>query len=249
MKPPLLPSTFTATAVTASSAAACTATVNGVDVPVSLARDLTVAAGDILLVHLVVDRYVGCCRLFTAAPTPDPVDPADPLVPDPNTALVTGRTVVLPTFTGTYRDGVWLTSTTDTLQGEYGGYGNATGVAVYGDKPATLAGATVLHATVRLARGPGGAAGPVGSTLWLVTETDQPAGAPTLTLSTAGPALEAGEDVDAFDVPVAWVQAMADGTAGGLALHDADGDPYVRMDGRGTDPAAWILTVDWERIS
>lgn len=244
-----IPATSTAVAVTASSGAACTATINGVDVVVSLARDLTVAAGDVLLVHRVVDRYVGCCRLFTTAPTPPEPDPDALVVPDPNAALVTGRTVIMPTFTGTYRDGVWLTSTTDTLQGEQGGYGNATGVAVYGVKPSTLDGATVLQATVRLTRLHGGPPGPAGTTLWLVTETDQPAGAPTLTSTTAGPALDRAETGDAFEVPASWVQAMADGTAGGLAVHDTDGDPYLRLAGRGTDPAAWMLVVDWERSS
>jgi hypothetical protein len=244
---PTVPETFLATATSASAAAACTARVNGVELPISLARDLTVASGDVLLVHKVVDRYVGCCRLFTAAPTPD----ADQLYeqPDPNTALVQGQTVIMPVFTGTYRDGVWLTSTSDTMQGAYGGFGNATGVAVYGPKPATLVGATVLQATVRLARGQGGLTTAAATTLRLVTETAQPPGAPTLTSSTAGPTLEPGESLEAFELPVAWGQALADGTAGGLALFDADGDPFARFDGRGTDPTAWMLTVDWERSS
>jgi hypothetical protein len=241
----MLPATTTATATTVSSGAACTARINGVEITVQLARDLTVAVGDILLVHKVVDRYVGCCRLFTAAPTPDDTFEQ----PDPNTALVQGRTVIMPVQTGTYRDAAWLTSTADTMQGEYGGYGNATGAAFYGAKPATLAGATVLQATVRVSRLPTGAAAAAATTLRLVTETEQPAGAPTLTSTTAGPSLLRGEDLDAFEVPVAWVQAMADGTAGGLALFDADGDPYARLAGRGTDPTAWMLTVDWERSS
>lgn len=240
-----LPLTTTATATSVSSGAACTARINGVEITVQLARDLTVAVGDILLVHKVVDRYVGCCRLFAAAPTPDD----EFLQPDPNTALVTGQTVIMPVYTGTYRDTVWLASTTDVMQGAAGGYGNATGVALYGDKPATLAGATVLQATVRVARGRSGATAPVATTLWLVTDTVQPAGAPTLTSSTAGPNLAAAAADDAFPVPTAWVQAMADGTSGGLALFDADGSPFARYDGRGADPAAWMLTVDWERSS
>jgi hypothetical protein len=247
VREPTVPATFLATATSASAAAACTARVNGVELAILLARDLTVASGDVLLVHKVVDRYVGCCRLFTAAPAPD----ADQLYeqPDPNTLLVQGQTVIMPTFTGTYRDSVWLTSTSDTMQGAYGGFGNATGVAVYGDKPATLTGSTVLQATVRVARGPGGLQASAATTLRLVTETDQPAGAPTLTSSTAGPVLAEGESLEAFELPVSWGQALADGTAGGLALFDGDGSPFARLDGRGTDPAAWMLTIDWERSS
>lgn len=241
----MLPDITTATATTISSGAACTARINGVELTVQLARDLTVAVGDVLLVHKVVDRYVGCCRLFTAAPTPDDTFEQ----PDPNTALVQGQTLIMPVATGTWRDASWLTSTADTLQGEYGGYGNATGVAFYGAKPATLDGATVLQATVHVGRGAGGLAAAAATTLWLVTETDQPAGAPTLTSSTAGPVLLQGETDEVFPVPTAWAQAMVDGTAGGLALFDADGDPYARYDGRGTDPAAWMLVVDWERSS
>src|SRR5687767_10224069 len=132
------PRTTTAQATTASSGAACSARVNGVVVTVQLARDLTVAAGDVLLVHLVDQVYYGCCRLFTAAAA-DTGDTYDG--PDPNAATVFGQLVVTPVFTGTWRDAAWSTATTDTIQGAAGGYGNATGAAFYGPKPATLAGA------------------------------------------------------------------------------------------------------------
>lgn len=246
MTRPVAPATYTTTgtATTASSGATCSVNINGSVVLVQVARDLTIGVGDVVLLHRVGDAYYGCCRLFPAAP--EETAPNE-LLPDPYPSTYTGRTVIMPVYTGTYRDSVWLTSTTDTLQGTRGGYGNATGAAFYGSKPGSLAGATVTAATVRLIRQPVGATGAQATILRLVTQTDQPAGAPTLTSTTAGPSLTPGEIVEAYPVPTAWAQAMADGTAGGLALFDGDGSPWVRYAGRGTDPTAWTLTIDWTR--
>lgn len=239
----MIPDTTTAQATSSSSGAACSARVNGVVVTVQLARDLTVAAGDVLLVHRVDQTYYGCCRLYASAAA----DPGAPDTPDPNTDPITGTTVIMPVYTGTYRDSAWSTATADTLQGVSGGFGNATGAAFYGSKPASLAGVTVAAASVRLRRGYGGPAAATAVTLNLVTETEQPAGAPTLTLSTAGPSLVPNQLSEAYPVPTAWAQALADGSAGGLAVYDADGSPFVRMAGRGSDPSAWLLSIDWSR--
>lgn len=231
-------STTTAQATGANSGATCAAIVNGVAMTIQLARDLTVASGDVLLVHLVDNTWYGCCRLYASAAAA--VDEYEG--PDPNVPVINGQTVVMPVTTGTYRDAAWKTSTTDTMQGATGGYGNATGAAFYGPKPATLTGVTVTGAAVRLRS----LAPLAATTLRLVTETEQPSGAPTLTSTTAGPSLAHNEVVD-YPVPTAWVQAMVDGTAGGLALFDGDGSPYSRYAGLGTDPAAWLLTIDWTR--
>lgn len=240
-----LPATTTAVATTASSGASCSANIGGVIVLVNLARDLTVAVGDTLLVHVVGQQYFGCCRLYSATVSTDDIEDG----PDPNVATVAGRTVFFPVATGTYRDGAWLTSTTDTMQGATGGYGNATGAAFYGGKPGSLAGAVVTAATVRLRRDRSGDPAPVATTLRLVTETAKPSGAPTLTSTTAGPTLGYDGADDAYPVPTAWAQGLADGTAGGLAVADADGSPYARLAGLGSDPAAWVLTIDWQRTS
>lgn len=238
-------STTTGTATTAASNCLVSVYLNGAIVTVNSARGLAVAVGDVVLMHRVEDAYYVCCVLYPTAPeeTAPNILPPDLLPP-----VYDGRTVVMPVYTGTYRNGAWLTSTTDTLQGVSGGYANATGTAFYGAKPASLTGTVVTAATVRLIRrAAAGAPGAQATTLRLVTESEQPAGAPTLTSTTAGPSLMEGETVEAYPVPTAWAQAMADGTAGGLALFDGDGSPYVRYAGRGTDPTAWTLTIDWTR--
>jgi hypothetical protein len=48
-------------------------------------------------------------------------------------------------------------------------------------------------------------------------------------------------------VPTAWAQSMVDGTAGGLAIYEADGSPYVILDGRGRYGSAFALTINWRR--
>src|SRR5690606_7960847 len=74
--------------------------------------------------------------------------------PDPKPATTTGRLVVAPVATATYRDGRWRSDgdpadAFDTYQGRYSGssYGRMTGCAFYGSKPRTLAGATVTSAS------------------------------------------------------------------------------------------------------
>jgi hypothetical protein len=232
------------TATSTKSAGVCSANVSGIDTTVQVARDLTVAVGDVLLVHRVGSIWVASCRLGTAAPADQPADQDSP---DPNPSTYTGTLTVLPTSTGTYRDAAWVASTDDVIQGQRGGWGNATGAAFYGTKPTSLAGATVTAARLTGLVRTGGPFASTGSTLWLVTENGRPVGAPTLTSSTAGPALVINRPPDDFTVPTAWAQAMVDGTAGGLALSDADGSPWLQFAGRATLPSAFTLVIDWSR--
>lgn len=218
--------------------------VNGVIRGVQCARDLTVAIGDVVLVHRVGMLWVISSRLFAAATTGEAplVDPAL----DPNPETYTGTLAILPVFTGTWRDAAWRDDTSAVQQGIRGGFGNATGVALYGDKPRSLTGATVTAARLEKLVRTGGPDASTASTAWLVTESVQPAGAPTLTSSSAGPLSVRGEEVQ-WTVPTAWAQAFVDGTAGGLALFDADGSPFVEYAGRTRFAAAFTLIIDWSR--
>lgn len=231
------------TATTVKTAGACTAVVNGIATTVQVARDLTVAVGDVLLVSKVGSQWFAVQRFYVAAPAgvyPEPV-------PEPKPAVVTGTLVVLPASTGTFRDGKWRTDTTDVMQGAYGGAGNATGAAFYGVKPRSLAGATVTSASIRVHRGPGGTATAIATTLRLVAQSARPPGAPTLGATTAGPALAVNTTATAVTIPAAWAQAMVDGTSGGLAIYDATGAPYVRWTGRDEFSAALQLSILWTR--
>lgn len=232
-------------ATSVKSSGTCTVDHLGVTRTVQVARDLTVAVGDVLLVHRVGPVWVASCRVFTAAPAEQPPPVAE--VPNPNQATVTGTLTVLPVYTSSYRDGAWRTDSSEVVQGARGGYGNSTGAVFYGDKPASLAGATVTAAAVTMSR-LSGAAAATAPTLRLVTETDVPAGAPTLTSTTAGPSLLRGESTR-FTLPTAWGQALADGTAGGLAVYDATGTPWLGYAGRGQLASAFTLSIDWSRTT
>ncbi|MGC4769196.1 hypothetical protein ACLQ25_09475 [Micromonospora sp. DT44] len=234
-----------ATATAAKSGSTVTAVVNGVETTVQVARDLTVAAGDVLLVERVGAQWFALVRLYSAAPTP-PDDNVRP--PDPKPAVVTGTLVVSPVETRSYRPSYgWRTDNTDVYQGQYGGWGNHTGAVFYGSKPRSLAGATVTDAKIRVKRLSAGAYSAQSTTMRLMTQATRPGGAPTLTSSGAGPTLAVGATTNAYDVPTSWAQAMVDGTAGGLAFFTSGGSPYVRFAGRGSWSPAFTLTITWRR--
>jgi hypothetical protein len=235
--------TRTAVARSVKSGSTLTVNVDGYDITVQCARDLTPAINDVLLLQLTATGWVALARLYTAA-----VDYAPDAYPaPPPTALVRGgRLVLFARSTGSYRDGKWRTDSDDVVQGATGGYGNSVGAAFYGTKPTSLAGATVTAAALTLVRYPGAPYASLTPTMRLATETDRPTGTPTLTSTSAGPAMVSGQTVS-WTVPPAWAQAMVNGTAGGIAVYNAAGTPYVRLRGRATNSSAFTLTIDWER--
>lgn len=235
------PGTRLVTATAAKAGSTTTAVIDGAIATIEVARDLTVAAGDVLLVHRHGSKWFASSRHWTSAPAEVDNDTA----PDPKPATVVGTLIVSPVATGSYASG-WRTADDDTRQGTYGGVGPWVGAAFYGTKPRSLDGATVTAASIAVRREQSPSWSAQTSTLWLVTEADRPAGAPTRTSSTAGPSLKVGEGAE-FTVPTAWAQAIVDGTAGGLGIYDADGSPYVVLAGRGRWSPAWTLKIDWQR--
>lgn len=232
-----------ATATTAKSGSTCSAVVNGTATTVQVARDLTVASGDVLVVAQIGSQWFALGRVFAAAPTAVDNDPA----PEPKPVVTTGTLVIAPVETRSWRPSYgWRTDNTDVYQGEYGGWGNHTGSIFYGRKPRSLAGATVTKATIRVRRLSAGAYAPQATTLRLLTEATRPSGAPSLGASTAGPSLGVG-DTATFTLPDSWAQQLVDGTAGGLAFYDGGGSPYVRFAGRGSWSPAFTLAISWRR--
>lgn len=233
-----------ATATAAKSGSTVTANVNGTVVTIQVARDLSVASGDVLIVSKIGREWFAIGRAFTAAPTP--VEPNDP--PPPPKPPQRGRLVIAPVETRSYRGTYgWRTDNSDVYQGQYGGWGNHYGCAFYGSKPRSLDGATVTDAKIRVRRLTAGTYAAQTSTLRLMTNATRPGGAPSLTSSTTGPRLAVNATDDSFDVPNSWAQAMVDGTAGGLCVFDAGGSPYIRFAGRGSWSPAFTLTISWER--
>lgn len=227
----------------AKSGSTVSCIVNGTVTTVQVARDLTVALGDPVIIQKYGGFWVATGRLFAAAPT----DPKNPGAPSSNPGTATGTLVVAPVETRSRRNGAWRTDTTQVIQGEYGGAGNHTGCAFYGSAPQSLDGATVSSATIQVRRDSGGLFAAQATTMRLVTESTRPSGAPTLTSSTSGPSLAVGATNNTFAVPTAWAQAFVDGTSGGIGFFDADGSPYVRFAGVGDWSPAFTLTINWTR--
>ncbi|MCT2277987.1 hypothetical protein M3G91_10155 [Micromonospora chalcea] len=232
-----------ATATAAKAGSTVTAVVNGVATTIQVARDLTVAAGDVLMVERIGAQWFAYARVFPAAP----VAPANDDPPPPKPTVTTGTLIVAPVETRSWRPSYgWRTDNTDVYQGQYGGWGNHTGAVFYGRKPRSLAGATVTRATIRVRRLSAGAYAPQSTTMRLMTQATRPGGAPTLGSSTAGPSIAVGATTT-FVIPDSWAQAMVDGTAGGLAFFDSSGSPYVRFAGRGSWSPAFTLAISWRR--
>lgn len=233
------------------SSGVATVTVGGTGITASAARGLTLAAGDPVVVGRVGSRWVVLGRFGTTAA----VVPEENVVDTPVPTAITGTLTCAPVETRSYRPGgpgpAWRTDTTDVVQGAYSGLGNSTGCAFYGTKPKSLTGATVTSATIRVRRITGGDYAARTATLRLVTEATRPSGAPTLGSSTTGPSLAVNTTNTAFAIPTSWAQAMVDGTAGGLAVYESDGSPYMRFAGKGSSAltGAWTLTIKYRRTT
>lgn len=232
-----------ATATTGSSAGLVTAIVNDTPTVVFVVKGLTVAADEVVVLNRIGSQWVAVGIYTQTAP----LLPENQTAPPPKPPTTSGTLTVAPVETRSYR-GEWR-SETDLYQGNWQNsvWGNNTGCAFYGSKPRSLAGATVTAATIKVRRkSAGGMAAAQATTLWLLTQRTRPSGAPTRGSSTAGPSLSWGQSTT-FAIPDSWAQAMVDGTAGGLAIFQADEQPYVIWDGRGAWSPSMTLTIKWTR--
>jgi hypothetical protein len=240
--------TGTATAASASNLVAVS--VSGTVITCNVVRGLTVASGDVVLIARTGAKWWVKNVLYAAAPPAGP-DGSD-VAPPPKPVTVTGTLVVAPVETRSYRNSVyvgWRTDNDDVYQGSYGS-GNHIGCAFYGDKPRSIRGSTVTRATLRVKRVSAGDYGAKTSTLFRITNKRKPGGSPTFYGgSTNGPRLAVNKTDTSFDVPTSWAQDLVDGNAGGLAIYDSSGSPYMRFAGRSSYSSAWTLTIKWKRTS
>ena len=164
----------------------------------------------------------------------------------------TGTLTIAPVETRSYRPNWgWRNDNDDVYQGEYGNNGNHKGCAFYGTKPRSLAGAEVTRATMKVKRVQAGDFANRTSTLRRLAHRTRPAGDPTLISGEInGPTLAVGES-DTFTLPDSWGQDLIDGVAGcgGFAIFDSDGSPYMRLAGRSAWSSAFVLTIDWKRVT
>lgn len=238
-----LPETRLATATAAKAGSTVTCMINDTLTTVQVARDLTVAIGDVLVCSRFGGQWIATARMFAAPP--DVVDPG--AAPPANPVSTSGVLVVSPVETRSYRNGGWRTDNTDVYQGQYGGGGNHTGAVFYGGAPRSLVGATVTAAGCQVRRLSGGFFAAQATTMRLMTQATRPGGAVTLGATWPGPSLPVNATQYGFPVPASWAQAMVDGTAGGLAFFVAGGEPYVRFAGIGDWSPAWTMTIYWTR--
>jgi hypothetical protein len=235
--------TLLVTAAGSASSNAVSANVGGQITTISAVDGLSCAAGDSLVVHRIGSTWIAVARARTTAPLTPPPSPKPP----PTT---TGTKVFTPVETRSYRTSVhvgWRTDNTSVYQGQYGGQGNHVGCAFYGGAPRSLAGATVVAASIYVQRISGGVYAAQSTTMWLLSESSRPGGAPTRQISTSGPHLAVGASVNGSSIPTSWAQAIVDGTAGGLGFYASSGSPYVRFAGRGDWSPAFSLIITWRR--
>ncbi len=220
--------------------------INGTVITARATRSLAVSVGDIVLLLRSANQLYAFDALFAAAPAAVPDDEDDP-PPPPKPTTVYGSTIINPVETRSYRPNFgWRNDNDAVYQGEYSGGGNHTGCAFYGSKPRSLDGVTVTSATFRAKRIAGGDFAARATTLRRITNRTKPSGAPTLVAgSSDGPNLAVGKTDSSVDVPTSWAQDLVDGNAGGLALFQSDGSPYVRLAGRGDYSSSFALTIKW----
>jgi hypothetical protein len=231
-------------ATAAKSSGTVTVDTGGTVTTMQAPRDLTLAADDPVIFQRVGSKWYVVQRYGTGAAA---AQPDNPTPPPPKPSSVSGTRTFTPVETRSRQGSKWRTDNDDVYQGEYGGNGVHVGCAFYGNGPRSLAGSTVTSAKVKLRRrSAGGAASAQDTTFRLVTQKTRPSGAPTLDDTTDGPNLRWGE-ATTFTIPTAWAQEMVDGTAGGLAIYEADGSPYVILDGRGRYSASFSLTIAYTR--
>jgi hypothetical protein len=207
-------------------------------------RDITTAAGDIVIGLRLPGQIIIIGRLFASAPSaPD----EGSVIPPIEGYSRTGTTVFQPVETRSYRSSGWRSDTDDLLQSDWGG-DDYIGAAFYAGAMRSLAGATVTRVTIKLKRVSGGSSGDRAPIFRQVTESTKPSGAPTLTGSTqTGPSLGENE-TDTFTLPDSWGQALVDGTIGGLGIKDTGG-VHVRLAGRSRWSPSMTLSIEWERVS
>lgn len=247
------PKTVMGTGIAASTVAVnktLTVTINGTAVLCRAARDVTVAVGDVVMWQRIGHTLFVTDRLFVAAPAATVDEDTPPPKVEPET--VYGTTQLAPVETRSYRGGDWRTDNDAVYQGLYASssFGNHTGCVFYGSKPRSLAGVTVTSATWRARRLQAGVFAAQSTTLRRVTQKTRPSGAPTLQAGEAsGPRLRVDQTDTSISLPTSWVQDLVDGTAGGFAIYESDGSPYVRLAGRSDYSSAFTITVKWKKTT
>jgi hypothetical protein len=212
-------------------------------------RDVTIAVGDVVYGFRLGQEIYIVGRLFAGAPAEASIEEVS-IPPKPQPETVYGTLIIPPVETRSYRPNWgWRKDNDSVYQGEYTN-GNHTGCAFYGTKPRSIAGATVTSASIRAKRVSGGDYAARETTLRRITNKTKPSGAPTLIAGDwDGPRLAVGKSDGSVSIPTSWAQDLVDGNAGGLAIYESDGSPYVQLAGRASWSQSFTLTIKWKRVT
>src|SRR6266540_1848300 len=93
-----------ASATSVKTAGVATFVINGVETSVQVARDLTLAVGDVCLVQRFGSAWFAIQRFYTGVPAV--VESVAP--PPPRPTVVSGKLVVSPVETRSYRSSTWV---------------------------------------------------------------------------------------------------------------------------------------------
>ena len=197
-------------------------------------RGLQASVGDVALI--VQGCVVGLLGTSPAPAAPAKIAPGDvPAVSVEMLSMVSGSTVVWPSWTGTWQAGDWRTDTSDLVQGDQG-TGAQTGVAVLDGMDAL---GSLVSAAVHFQRDAlVGVLGAADVTVVLIGS--EPGEVPATLAAMQGPTLEVGGSSD-WAVPYQWLVQMQSGAATGIGIR-ADAGPVLALVGS----ELWV-TVEWRR--
>lgn len=204
----------------------------------AFARDgYTPALGDLAIMLRGRGFVILVGRCGTGAQPPAPV-------PD----ITTGTSTFPAAYSFSWRSGSDFQYRSDIRQGAQDTGGAWSGAWFYQGVPAaSLFGATVTGARVKITRQTGGSAGAQAAHVyqsstgtWPVADLQSP---PTVVGSPTDQVLSVGES-QWVALPVSVGQALVDGDAG---LMIAGTDPMVILSGTDTDPESGLLAIDWTR--
>lgn len=200
-------------------------------------RSWTPTPGDVALILQTTDgrSYAMGAVGFTATP-PTPVPPP----PAPNAGTFT-----FPALTaGSYEAGVWQTDRQDVAQGDIG-TGLLQGAWFYGTSiSATMTGATAQKGRVWIDRRPGGDVAAQEIRGYLHNTPEWTSSPPTRAL-TAVLGTVAVDESGWLDIPLAWAQQLAAGTARGLGIYSATATPYVSLASLAQSGQTGAIQIDW----
>ena len=205
-----------------------------IDVP--LARHLTPAPGDLLLITSTSGQLWGV-QIMGATTAPNPVallDDGVPAMSPEQSSSLSGASVVWPWMVSTWRVGVVVDGLQAMVQGDPTSAGLQSAAAMFD----LTSWGTPVAISLHLVRGRSGDDG-AAPTLALLGVLPVDGTFPPVLATTPGPAMTLGEEYTVA-VPAAWVEQVAAGAAQGFGLVASAPRPVV-------DVVDVWSTVQWER--